>query len=169
MNVLHRGIWFFVAAVLLAGCTPPWSAFEAEDPLAIRATSSGEVETLLVPCSSVRITRFEVIAAEGTVQNADVPRVWQVDFSPPATDLRRVVLGELPTGGIEQAPWPPVGLDGQDKPYVVQVQLDGGDYWIQGFHQRDLAGGRILFHNKLVSPEIFAEQSRCPRPTGPDR
>ena len=154
------------AAVLLAGCTPPWSAFEATDPLAIRATSSGGVEALLVPCSSVRITRFEVIAAAETAQNADVPPVWQVDFSPPATDLRRVVLGQIPPGGTEEVQWPPADLSSQDSAYVVQVELDSGDYWIQGFRQRDLTDGRILFHNNLVSPEVFAEQSRCAQPTG---
>lgn len=166
MHTLRQSTWLFVAAVLLAGCAPPWSAFEA---LAIRATSSGGVEVLLVPCSSMRITRFEVIAAADNAQNADVPRVWQVDFSPPATDLRRVVLGQLPLGGTEQVPWPPAGLGSQDNAYVVQVGLDSGDYWLQGFHQRDLTGGRILFHNKLVTPETFAEQSRCPRPTSQDR
>lgn len=172
MNALHRGTWLLVAAVLLAGCAPPWSAPEHEHPVAVRATSSGMVEVLLVPCSPVRITRFEVTAPREVVQRAGDPRVWQVDFSPPATDLRRVMLGQVPPGGTEKVLWPPTDLASQDPDfgYVVRVVLDDGDYWYQGFsRQRDLIDGRIMFHDRSVSPETFAEQSRCPATDRPAR
>jgi len=174
MTLLQRGTGFCVATVFVitafvAGCTPPWSSFEAKDPLAIQGTSSGGVEALLVPCSPVRVTRFEVIDGADNAQKTDVPRLWQVDFSPPTTDLRRVVLGQVPPGGTEQVQWPAAGLDGQDHGYVMQVGLESGEYWIQGFHQRDLTGGRVLFHNKLITPEAFAGQSRCTQPTSQNR
>ncbi|MGH8884609.1 MAG: hypothetical protein ACRDYX_05445 [Egibacteraceae bacterium] len=153
------------AAIVLTGCELPWSAFEAEDPVAIRA-SSGEVEVLLVPCSPAGITSLHVTGVRETAESRDYPRVWQVDFSPPATDLRRVVLGQVPPGGTERVPWPPAGLDslGQEYGYIVQVQLDGGDHWIQGFRQQNLTEGRILFHNESLSPDAFADKSRCPGP-----
>jgi hypothetical protein len=171
MKKLRRGAWLIAAAVLLAGCTPPWSTFEAMDPVALRATSSGEIEALLVPCSPVRITSFDVTGVRETPQSHDYPRIWQVDFSPPATDLRRVVLGQVPPGGTEQVRWPPAGLDSLSREYgyIVQIQLSSGDHWTQGFHREDLTGGQILFHNKTVTPEVFAAQSRCPQPTGQNR
>ncbi len=154
------------AAAVLAGCFPSDPA--RVHPVAVRTTSSGEVEVLLVPCSPVLISRFEVTDPQEAFQSADDPRVWQVDFSPPATDLHRVTLGQVPPGGNEQVPWPSAGLDSRDpdKNYVVRVVLDNGGYWYQGFDQRHLTEGRILFRDRSISPEAFAEQSRCPDPTG---
>jgi hypothetical protein len=172
MKTLCRGVWLIVAAVALTGCEVPWSAPEHNPPVAVQGTPAAGVEVLLVPCSPVRITRFEVTAPREVVQRAEDPRVWQVDFSPPVTDLRRVVLGQVSPGGAEKVPWPPAGLNRQDPEfgYVVRVVLDDGNYWYQGFRrQRDLTNGRIMFHDKSVSPETFAEQSRCPQPSGQNR
>ncbi|MGH3767926.1 MAG: hypothetical protein ACRDTX_22730 [Pseudonocardiaceae bacterium] len=169
MTTLCRGVWLIVAAVVLTGCDLPWSAPEHTPPVAVRAVPSGGVEVLLVPCSPVRITRFEVTAPREVVQRAEDPRVWQVDFSPPVTDLHRVVLGQVPQGGTAKVPWPPAGLGSQDPEFghVVRVVLDDGDYWYQGFdRQRDLTNGRIMFHDKSISADVFAGQSRCPQPTG---
>ncbi|MGH8884608.1 MAG: hypothetical protein ACRDYX_05440 [Egibacteraceae bacterium] len=169
MRTCHRGVrllaaWGMVAA---AGCALPWSAPDHADPVAVRATSSGEIEVLLVPCSSARVARFEVTAPREVVQRAGDLRVWQVDFSPPATDLRRVVLRDVPPGGTERVPWPAAGLAAEDADfgYVVRVVLDNGDYWHQGFSPpRDLTDGRVMFHDRPVSPEAFADQHRCPDP-----
>lgn len=161
MRPLCRSAWLLAVGALLAGCFPTEPA--NTPPVAIRATSSSEVEVLLVPCSPVRITRFEVTAPQEAFQDPDDPRVWQVDFSPPATGLRQVALGKVPPGGTEQVPWPAGGLEKDaDKSYVVQVLLDDGVDWNQSFEVSDLTDGRIMFHDRYVSPETFADQSRCP-------
>lgn len=152
--------------VVIAGCTPPWSAFEAEDPVAIRTTSSGEVEVLLVPCSPAGITSIEVTEVHKYDPSQEDPRIWQVDFSPPVTNLHSFVLGQAPPQGAQQVPWPSAGL-GEEYGYIVEVQLDGRDYWVQGFHRQDLPDDQILFHNELLSRETFAERSRCPDPNAP--
>jgi hypothetical protein len=153
-------------AVLLAGCGgdfPPWSAPGPDAPVAVRMTGSGAIEALLVPCTPARITRFEVTAPRQAVQEADDPRLWQVDFMPPVTDLRSVVLGEVPRGGTARIPWPPDALaSGDVDSYVVRVELDSGHDWSLGFDPEDLEGGDVRFRERNVSPETFAELSRCP-------
>ena len=164
MSARLQGAWLLAAVAVLVGCELPWSAQFLEPPVAVRATSVGGIEVLIASCSPVRITRFEVTAPKETIQRANDPRIWQVDFSPPATDLRRLVLGQVPPGGTEQVPWPPAGLsEDPDKIYVVRVVLDDGNYSYESFQKSDLIGGRVLFHDRPVSPETFAEQSGCPR------
>lgn len=166
-RLLHSACLLLVGLLVLAGCGgdfPPWSAPERDTSVAVRETPSGGVEALLVPCSPVRVTRVEVIAPRGEGDREGDPRLWQVDFTPPATDLRDVTLGVVPPGGTETVPWPATGL-GQDPDasYIVNVVLDDGTAWEQGFSQeRHLADGSVRFHDRNMSPDTFAEESRCP-------
>jgi hypothetical protein len=164
----HVGFsWLLVAGFALVGCGVdflPWSAPHNTAPVAVRMTPSGQIEALLVPCSPTRIARFEVIGSSDGLLHENDPRVWQVDFSPPVPDLRSVVLGVVPPGAVVQTPWPAAGLaDSDEDGYVVRAVLDNGERWDLSFlPDEDLADGEIRFHEQNISPETFAEQSRCP-------
>jgi hypothetical protein len=164
--VLRRGIVLLALVGLLSGCGgdfPPWSAPAPTAPIAVRMSPTGQVEALLVPCTPVRIARLEVTAPREAVQAVDDPQLWQVDFAPPTTNLHTVVLGETPPGGAVRVPWPTGGLSGQEAhSFVVRVVLaDGGDWWIGFQPEEDLADGQVRFQERNMTPEAFAEQSRC--------
>jgi hypothetical protein len=166
LSVLRRAVALFALVVLLAGCGgdfPPWSAPASTAPVAVRMTASGEIETLLVACTPARISRFEVIAPSDGVLDETDPRVWQVDFTPPVPDLHSVVLGVAPPGGAVRIPWPAAGLPGESEAsYVVRAVLEDGERWDLGFRPERIANGEVRFRERDLSPETFAEQSRCP-------
>jgi hypothetical protein len=166
MRAFRRFSWLLIAGFALVGCGgdfPPWSAPYHTAPVAVRMTASGQIEALLVPCSPTRVARFEVIAPMDGLLHENDPRVWQVDFTPPVPDLRSVVLGVVPPGGAVQIPWPAAGLaDWDDDSFVVRAVLDNGEHWDQGFRPERIADGEVRFRERNVSPETFAEQSRCP-------
>jgi hypothetical protein len=149
LSVLRRAVALFALVVLLAGCGgdfPPWSAPASTAPVAVRMTASGEIETLLVACTPARIARFEVIAPSDGVLDETDPRV-----------------GVAPPGGAVRIPWPAAGLPGESEAsYVVRAVLEDGERWDLGFRPERIANGEVRFRERDLSPETFAEQSRCP-------
>ena len=84
-------------------------------------------------------------------------RIWKVSF-PRGSTLRSFVLGDVPPGATEEVKWQGFGAR---QSFVVSFTTEDGETPYQGFVLEDLVGGRIRFHEKNMTLEQFAEESRC--------
>jgi hypothetical protein len=155
-----------VSVAVLAGCGdafPPWSAPEPTDRLAVRLTSAGFYEGVLVPCGPAPVTRMELLMPRRGEDHAVSPRAWQVDFAPPLDGVRAFEVGGVVPGGVVRVPFRGLGAPGPDRGLLLQVLLADGTMWSESVVDGEkLAGGRVRFRARTTSAEEFAERSRCP-------
>jgi hypothetical protein len=153
--MLMRNLVAAVAALglLVGGCVP-----QAEfDPIAVRLTESGQVEIVYTSCQPVKVVTAELVAPKDAVFYDDDPRLWQVDFSPPA-EIQRFVVGEKPSGAVDRVPFqqPQSG-----QMLVARIILHGDVALYHDFKLEDLSGGKVAYGPKNMSPDDFRRETSC--------
>lgn len=160
--------WACVAAVLAVAMVtacgpssdfPPWSAPLPDDRIALHHTESGQFEILLAPCTPVEVTRLELVGPVGLGDDLDtVPRIWQVEFRPPVSDLRTVTIGVVPPGGTESVSWEAAELPPLDTMVAVAHLADGTTWRVA---MPDEGRGSVRFLAEDFPFAEFQDRSRC--------
>ncbi|RAS59829.1 hypothetical protein C8D87_113135 [Lentzea atacamensis] len=139
--------------LLVGGCVPQ----APYDPIAVRLTESGQVEIVYTSCQPLPVVTAEVVAPGEQIFDDGDPRLWQVDFSPPA-DLKQFVVGETPSGAVDRVPFQ------QPQPgriLVARIVLHGDLALYHDFTLDDLSGGKVTYRQKNMAPEDFRRETSC--------
>lgn len=155
-----------LASVGLAACACVPSDPGYTEEVAVRRTSTGEVEAL--PCTSatmreVVVSRVETV--ESTAEDPESEILWQFELDPPQT-IDGLVLGEAPPGAEVTVAWPREGLVDEPGSHFAVTFRQANAEANRGhtFRLSDVEGDVVLFDQQSMTAAQFDSSDLCDAP-----